>query len=360
LVAQSDDVISLGVGEPDFVTPWNIRAEAIYSLEKGHTGYTSNIGLPELRREISHYQAKNFGNHYDPDEIIITVGASEGVDISLRAILNPGDEVIVPEPSYVCYSPLVQLAGGKVVSVDTAKHDFLPEDIEKFISAKTKAIILCSPNNPTGRVIGQNTLKKIAQLAKKHDFWVLSDEIYADLTYDGSFTSIAALPDMKERTILLSGFSKAFAMTGWRLGYLCGPDELLKRALKIHQYAIMCAPTMAQYAGIEAMQNAQGDVKDMRESYHQRRNLVVGRFNDMGLKTVMPEGAFYCFPSIKSTGLSSQDFALQLLKSKKVAVVPGTAFGKNGEGFVRCCYATSLRDLKTATQRIKEFIAEIR
>ncbi len=363
LVAQSDDVISLGVGEPDFVTPWHIRAEAIYSLENGQTSYTSNKGLPECRQEIANYMDRRFGCCYDADEeIIVTVGVSEAIDIALRAILNPGDEVIVPEPTFVCYAPLVQLAGGTVRSLDTSKTDFIPDikALEKAITKNTKAIILCSPNNPTGRVIPKKILQGIADLAEKHDFWVISDEVYAELTYDKSFVSFGALKKMKARTILLNGFSKAFAMTGWRLGFLCAPADLTSRALKIHQYAMMCASITAQYAAIDALKNGQSEVEDMRDSYLQRRNLCVHRFNEMGLDLVAPEGAFYCFPSIRKTGLSSKEFATKLLKSERVAVVPGSAFGLGGEGHIRCCYATNLKDLEIALQRVAHFTGSIR
>ncbi len=358
LVASSKDVISLGVGEPDFPTPWPAREEAISSIEQGLTSYTSNSGLIECRRAIAAYIEERFGATYGPEkEIIITNGVSEGVDITLRTLLNPGDEVIVPEPNYVCYAPLIQLAGGKVVAIDTSQTGFLPnkQAIKSAITAKTKAIILCSPNNPTGQVIPKKILKDIADLAENHDFWVIADEIYAELSYDEPFVSFAALEGTFPRTILMNGFSKAFAMTGWRLGYLCAPQEFIARALKIHQYSALCAPIMAQYAAIQALQGMKV-VQDMRRSYEMRRNLFVGRLNEMGLDTAMPKGAFYCFPSIQKTGLSSEEFALKLLEKARVAVVPGSVFGLGGEGYVRCCYATHIDLLKEALTRISNFL----
>lgn len=358
LVASSKEVISLGVGEPDFVTPWCIREEAIASVEKGLTSYTSNSGLPECRREIATYLKNRFGCSYSADtEIIITNGVSEGVDITLRTLLNPGDEVILPEPNYVCYAPLIHLAGGQVVSIDTSSTGFIPnpEAIEAVITPKTKAIVLCSPNNPTGAVIPKAVLYKIAQLAQKYDFWVISDEIYAELTYDEAFVSFGSFQEAKDRTVLMNGFSKAFAMTGWRLGYLCAPTSFINRAVKIHQYAALCAPIMAQYAGIEALKNPK-IVEDMRRSYEARRNLFVKRLNTIGLDTFLPQGAFYCFPSIQKTGLSSEAFAIKLLESVQVAVVPGSVFGQGGEGYIRCCYATHVDLLKEALQRIQTFV----
>ncbi|MFA5879692.1 MAG: aminotransferase class I/II-fold pyridoxal phosphate-dependent enzyme [Candidatus Margulisiibacteriota bacterium] len=359
IVSQNKDVISLGVGEPDFVTPWNIREDAIFSLEKGYTSYTSNWGLLELREQVANYLQRRFKANFNPNnEILITIGVSEGVDITLRSILNPGDEVILPEPIYVCYDPLIKLALGKVVSIDTSLTDFIltPEAVEAKITSKTKAIVLCSPNNPTGAIIPPENLLNILKLAKKHDFWILADEIYAELSYDEPYVSAGSFTEFKDRVILFSGVSKAFAMTGWRIGFLCGHKDLLSRALKIHQYSILCAPTISQYASVEALKNSKDDVFDMSASYKKRRNFFVNNLNEIGLKTIMPKGAFYCFPSIKETGLNSEEFALQLLEKENVAVVPGNIFGLGGENFVRCCYATSLPLLKEAAKRIKRFL----
>lgn len=362
LVVGQKDIISLGVGEPDFVTPWNIREDAIFSIEQGYTTYTSNSGLPELRELISKYLDRKYHCHYvAKNEILITVGASEAADISFRSILNLGDEVILPEPCFVCYAPLVQLAGGKVVPMDTSQTHFVPDPVilEQLITPQTKMIVLSSPNNPTGAVIPVDILQKIAELAQKYDLWIMSDEIYGELTYDQDYVSFASLPGMKERTVLLNGFSKAFAMTGWRLGYLCGPEDLISRALKIHQYSIMCASILSQYAGIEALKNAQKDVIDMVKSYKFRRNLFVKELNLLGLETAVPGGAFYCFPNIQKTGLTSEEFALRLLQEEKVAVVPGNVFGLGGEGYIRCCYATSLDLLKEALKRMKRFVQKV-
>ncbi|MFC1753108.1 aminotransferase class I/II-fold pyridoxal phosphate-dependent enzyme [Thermoproteota archaeon] len=359
LVIDADDVISLGVGEPDFVTPWTVCDEAIYCLEQGLTSYTANNGLLECRQEISEYLKRRFHCDYDPKkEIIVTVGVSEAVDITFRSILNKDDEVILQEPTYVCYAPLIQLAGGKPVRYDTSQNDFLidPAELEKLITPKTKAVVLCSPNNPTGRVIPKDILIEIGKLAEKYDFWIISDEIYAELTYDMVYTSMASLPGLKHRTILYNGFSKAFAMTGWRIGYVCGPKPFIERALKIHQYCTLCAPIISQYAAIEALRKCKNDVLDMNKSYLRRRNFFVTRLNEIGLSTTMPEGAFYCFPSIKNTGLSSEDFALRLLEKERVAVVPGNVFGAGGEGYVRCCYATSQPLLREALKRIERFV----
>jgi len=362
LVIGRDDIISLGVGEPDFDTPWNIREQAILAIEKGYTSYTSNRGLTPLLEGISQYVSERFSVSYDPmSEVLITVGASEAIDITLRALLNPGDEVILPEPCFVCYSPLVQLAHGKPITIDTSKTEFIPDpaEIKKRITPKTKAIMLCSPNNPTGRIIPKSVMREIASLAEKHNFWIISDEIYAELTYDQDYTSFAALPDMKNRTVLLNGFSKAFAMTGWRLGFMCAPAELLARTLKIHQYSMMCAPILSQYAGIEALKHSMDDVKKMKTSYLQRRNLFVSGLKETGLDVVPAEGTFYCFMNIKNTGLSSEAFAIQLLEKESVAVVPGTAFGTGGEGYLRCCYATSTENLQEALVRIKRFVQSL-
>jgi len=362
LIIGQKDIISLGVGEPDFVTPWNIREKAFYALEKGRTSYTSNWGLLELRQEIAEYLQK-YKLNYDPaGEILITFGVSEAVDLVLRSILNPGDEVIVAEPCYVSYQPLVTLSGGQTVSLNTAKTNFVPtaKEIAKLITPKTKALFLCSPNNPTGAVIPKTELQKIAALVKKQDIWVISDEVYSELIYDGEHTSIGALPEMKKYTITLNGFSKAFAMTGWRIGYICCPAELMQQVIKLHQYYAICAPIMAQYGAIEALQSCKDEVEKMRRSYLQRRNLIVSALQKIGLRTVAPSGAFYIFVDIRSTGLTSEDFALKLLQQEKVAVVPGNVFGAGGEGFVRCCYATDISLLKEALARIERFLKNLK
>lgn len=359
LAAEMDDVISLGVGEPDFVTPWHIREAAIQSIEEGYTSYTPNAGIPELRQEISNYVKTRFQVEYAPSEIIVTLGASSAIDTAMRTIIDPGDEVIVVEPCFVSYSPTVTLAGGVPVTVQALKeNDFkvLPEQIEAVITEKTKALMICFPNNPTGTMLNKHELEALAEIAKKHDLIVISDEIYAELTYDEEFTSMAAIPGMRERTILVNGFSKAFAMTGWRLGYVCAPAEFTSAMLKVHQYALMCASTMSQYAGVEALRNGKESVAKMVSSYRQRRNFIVNSFNEMGLSCHIPGGAFYAFPSIESTGLSSQEFAERLLKEKSVAVVPGDVFGESGEGHIRCSYATSMEELREAMKRIKEFV----
>lgn len=362
LVVGMDDVISLGVGEPDFSTPWAVCDEAIDRLEKGKTSYTSNNGLLELREGISRQIESQTGMAYDVDsEVLVTVGVSEAVDCCLRATLNPGDEVILPEPTYVCYAPLVEMMGAKVVSIDTSETGFVPtlDAIEAAITDKTKMIILCTPSNPTGMVIGEDVLRGVSRLASQHGFWVMADEIYGQLVYDAPFVSYASLPDVKEHLIYLGGFSKAHAMTGWRIGYVCGPEAVVSRALKIHQYSIMCAPILSQYAAIEALK-LDKEIEDMRLSYQHRRNLFVDGLNALGLPTAMPGGAFYCFVDIRLTGLSSEDFAMQLLEAQKVAVVPGHVFGAGGEGFVRCCFATDLEQLKTALGRIEAFLNHLK
>ncbi|MEK3818919.1 aminotransferase [Cytobacillus sp. FSL W8-0315] len=360
LAAGMEGVISLGVGEPDFITPWSVREAAILSLEQGYTSYTANAGLMELREEIAGYMQKSFGVCYSPrSEIIVTVGASQALDIALRAILDPGDEVILVEPSFVSYVPLVSLAGGVPVQVQTLKENgfkILPKQLEKVITDRTKAIILCSPNNPTGTMLSGSELEAIAQIAEKYDLLVLSDEIYAELAYDGEYTSFAAISGMKKRTILISGFSKGFAMTGWRLGFVCAPEAISQAMLKIHQYAMMCAPTMAQFAALEALKTGRSDVEDMKKSYKRRRNYFVQSLNELGLTCHVPGGAFYAFPSIESTGLSSEEFAEKLLLEEKVAVVPGNIFGESGEGHVRCSYATSMELLQEAIKRIGHFL----
>jgi aminotransferase len=358
LTIGMDDVISLGVGEPDFVTPWHIREACIYSLEKGYTMYTSNYGLLELREEISDYTGRHYGLDYNPeDEILVTAGVSEGFDLALRAILNQGDEVIIPQPCYVSYSPCTTLAGGKPVTIPTrVENDFklMPEEVKKNVTKKTKAIILSYPNNPTGAVMTKKELEAIADVAVEHDLIVISDEVYDRLTYEGKHTCFAALNGMKDRTIYLNGLSKSHAMTGWRIGYsMCSP-EITEGMLKIHQYSALCAPITAQMAGIEALRRGEKALKEMTDEYNRRRRLIVKRLNEIGLSCFTPKGAFYAFPSIESTGLTSEEFSTKLLREKKVAVVPGTAFGECGEGFVRCAYAASLEDIEEAMVRIEQ------
>lgn len=360
LAASMDNVISLGVGEPDFVTSWAVREASILSLERGYTSYTANAGLLELRFEIMKYMKRNFNVSYDyKDDIIVTVGGSQALDITMRALINPEDEIIVVEPNFVSYSPLISLAGGVPVAIETtAETEFKlqPRQIEEVITSNTKALLVCSPNNPTGSSLSKEELQAIADIVIKHDLLVITDEIYAELTYDEEFTSIASLEGMKERTIIISGFSKGFAMTGWRLGYICAPTEIAKAMLKIHQYTMMCAPTMAQYGAIEALQNGQHDVEEMRKSYRRRRNYMVKSLNQIGLECHSPGGAFYVFPSIKKTGLSSEEFAEQLLLEERVAVVPGNVFGKGGEGHIRCSYASSMESLEESIKRISRFV----
>jgi aminotransferase len=363
IVQSMDDVISLGIGEPDFDTPWHIREAAIYSLEKGRTGYTSNLGLPKLRDAISIYVHRQFGVRYDPKtEVIVTVGVSEALDLALRALVNPGDEVLYHEPCYVSYSPSITLAHGIPVPVPTFAADnfrLTAAELEKRITAASKVLMLNFPCNPTGATQDRAELEKIAALCVRHDLVVLSDEIYSELTYDNaSHISIASLPGMRDRTIFLHGFSKAFAMTGFRIGYACAPALLTEAMMKIHQYGILCAATTAQDAAIEALENGAHDVEQMRREYEHRRNFIVRSFNDIGLECFKPHGSFYVFPKITSTGLNSQEFSLGLLKDKKVAVVPGPAFGPSGEGFVRACYATSLEQIKIAVRRIADFCAK--
>lgn len=364
IVNEMDDAISLGVGEPDFDTPWRIRDEAIYSLEQGRTFYTSNSGLKSLKEEISKYLERRYNLYYSPNsEIMVTVGGSEAIDIALRAMLDPGDEVLIPQPSYVSYAPCTILAGGKPVYIDLKEEDefrLTPEELEEAVTDKTKVLILPFPNNPTGAVMEKEDLEAVAQFVIDHDLFVLTDEIYAELTYLEKHVSIASLPGMRERTVYINGFSKAYAMTGWRLGYACAPEELLKQMLKIHQYAIMCAPTNSQYAAVEALRNCQDDVDRMREEYDHRRRYLMDRFRNMKLQCFEPFGAFYIFPSIREFGMTSDEFATKLLKTKKVAVVPGTAFGDCGEGFIRISYAYSLENLKEAVDRIEVFIQELR
>lgn len=356
-----DDIISLGVGEPDFSTPWVIREEAFYHLEKGHTSYTSNWGLLELRQEIAKY-LERYQLFYNPDtEILPTIGASEGLDLVLRSILNPGDEIIVCEPCYVSYQPLSDLCGAKVIHLDTSKNGFYPtaEQIEQVCTEKTKAIMFCSPSNPTGRIIPADELEKIAEVVKKHQIWCLSDEIYCELLYDGhKHVSIGKFPGMKDYTIVFNGFSKSFAMTGWRIGYIAAPHDLLVQCCKLHAYNSICPPIFSQYAAAEGLRSGWPEVEKMRLSYQQRRNVMYKAFIDMGLSCIEPEGAFYMFPDITSTGMTSEEFATELIEKHNVAVVPGTCFGECGEGFVRCCYATDINKIKIAMERIAQLVKE--
>ena len=360
---EMEGVIALGVGEPDFKTPYSVRQAGIENLQQGKTRYSANAGLMELRRAICDYLKRKFNLEYDKkSEVLVTVGGSEAIDLAIRAFINPGDEVLVPEPCFVCYAPIVTLTSGVPVSIQTREEDefrLTPEQLEAAITPKTKMLILPYPNNPTGAVMRREHLEAIAEVLKKHDIIVLSDEIYAELTYNGRHTSIAELPGMKERTIVVNGFSKTFAMTGWRLGYAAGPAPAIKQMTKIHQYAIMCAPTTSQYAAIEALDRCEENICQMREEYDRRRRFVVDAFNKMGLHTFEPEGAFYVFPCIKSTGMSSEEFCEKLLYGKKVAVVPGNAFGDSGEGFIRVSYSYSVQHLTTALGRIKEFLDEL-
>ena len=356
-----DDIISLGVGEPDFSTPWVIREEAFYHLEKGHTSYTSNWGLLELRQEIAKY-LERYQLFYNPDtEILPTIGASEGLDLVLRSILNPGDEIIVCEPCYVSYQPLSDLCGAKVIHLDTSKNGFYPsaEQIEQACTDKTKAIMFCSPSNPTGRIIPADELEKIAEVVKKHQIWCLSDEIYCELLYDGhKHVSIGKFPGMKDYTIIFNGFSKSFAMTGWRIGYIAAPHDLLVQCCKLHAYSSICPPIFSQYAAAEGLRSGWAEVEKMRLIYQQRRNVMYKAFIDMGLSCIEPEGAFYMFPDITSTGMTSEEFATELIEKHNVAVVPGTCFGEGGEGFVRCCYATDINKIKIAMERIAQLVKE--
>lgn len=364
LVNEMDGVISLGVGEPDFDTPWHIRDEGIYALEKGKTFYTSNSGLTELRQEISNYIKRTQGVTYDPKtEVMVTVGGSEAIDVAFRAMLDTDDEVLIPEPSYVSYVPCAVLAGGKPVIIDLkAENDFrlTAEEVLEKITDKTKILVLPFPNNPTGSVMGREELEKIAKVVIEKDLFVMSDEIYAELTYNGKHVSITSIDGMKERTILINGFSKAYAMTGWRLGYACAPAVILKQMLKIHQYAIMCAPTTSQYAAVEALKNGDKDVEEMRRSYNHRRRFLMNAFHEMGLECFEPFGAFYVFPCIKEFGMTSEEFATRFLMEEKVATVPGTAFGDSGEGFLRISYAYSLETLKIAMEKLSKFITKLR
>jgi len=360
IVSEMKDAISLGVGEPDFDTPWHIREEGIYSLERGRTFYTSNAGLKELKIEVSNYLQRRFGLSYDPaHEVMMTVGGSEAIDGAFRVMLDPGDEVLIPQPSYVSYEPCAVMAGGKPVIIELQEKDnfkLTRQELLEHITEKTKILVLPFPNNPTGSIMTKEDLEDIVDVIIDHDLYVISDEIYSELTYNSNHVSIASFPGMWERTIVINGFSKSYAMTGWRLGYACGPRLILDQILKIHQYAIMCAPTNSQYAAVEALRNGDEDVERMRTAYNQRRNYLMRAFKEMGLQCFEPFGAFYVFPSIKQFGLSSDEFAQKLLQEEKIAVVPGTAFGASGEGFVRISYAYSIEDLKGALERIDRFI----
>lgn len=364
IVNEMDDVISLSVGEPDFDTPWHIRDEGIYSLEKGRTFYTSNAGLKELKEEIARYMKRKQGIVYDPiQEVLVTVGGSEAIDVALRAMLNPGEEVLIPQPSFVSYEPCTILAGGAPVIIELKEeNDFrlTAQEIEDAVTEKTKVIVIPFPNNPTGAIMERENLEAVAKVIIEHDLFVISDEIYSELSYQGDHVSIVAIPGMRERTIMINGFSKAYAMTGWRLGYACGPKEIVEQMLKIHQFAIMCAPTTSQYAAVDALRNGDEDVEEMKESYNQRRRYLMHAFREMGLQCFEPFGAFYAFPCIREFGMTSEEFATRFLQEKKVAVVPGSAFGDCGEGFLRISYASSMENIKTAMQRLAEFIEGLR
>ena len=366
IVSEMNDpeVVSLGVGEPDFDTPWHIRDEGIYSLERGRTFYTSNSGLMDLRKEICNYLYRKQGISYDPaHEVLITVGGSEAIDIGLRALVNPGDEVLIPQPSYVSYEPCAVLAGAKPVIINLKEENefrLTARELEEAVTEKTKVPILPFPNNPTGAIMERKDLEAVAEVVLKHDIIVMSDEIYGELTYRGEHVSVASLPGMKERTILINGFSKAYAMTGWRLGYACGPAEIIRQMTKIHQFAIMCAPTTSQYAAVEALRNGDDDIAQMRTAYNQRRRYLLNAFREMGLECFEPFGAFYVFPCIRQFGMTSDEFATRFLEEEKVAVVPGTAFGDSGEGFLRISYAYSLEDLKIAIGRLERFVKKLR
>lgn len=358
-----EDCISLGVGEPDFETPWHITEEGIFSLEQGRTFYTSNQGLPELREEISKWNKRKYNLDYSKDEIIVTVGGSEAIDIALRATINPGDEVIILEPNYVCYEPDIIMAGGKPVKIKLKNENefrLTPEELESVITNKTKILLMNYPNNPTGAIMTKEDLGKIAEVVIKHDLLVISDEIYSELTYSGNHYSIGALPNMRERTLTINGFSKSFAMTGWRLGYLMGPKAIMDQVKKIHQFVIMSAPTISQYAGIEALRNGDKDIERMKKEYDKRRKYLLKEFNRLGLPCFEPRGAFYCFPYIGKYGMTSEEFATNLLEKEHVVVVPGTAFGNSGEGFVRISYAYSLEALKEAVKRIEKYLKSLK
>lgn len=364
IVNEMEDAISLGVGEPDFDTPWHIRDEGIYSLEKGRTFYTSNAGLKELRKEISNYVERSQGVHYDEmHEVLVTVGGSEAIDLALRAMINPGEEVLIPQPSYVSYEPCAVLADAVPVIIELKEENefrLTAQELRDAITDKTKILILPFPNNPTGAIMEKKDLEEIAEIIREKDIFVITDEIYAELSYKEKHVSIISLPGMRERTVYINGFSKAYAMTGWRLGYACAPAQIMEQMVKIHQFAIMCAPTTSQYAAVEALRNGEEDVAQMREAYNQRRRFLMNAFHEMGLQCFEPYGAFYVFPCIKEFGMTSDEFATRLLMEEKVAVVPGTAFGGCGEGFLRISYAYSLDSLKTAMGKIAHFVGKLR
>ncbi len=361
IVADMKDAISLGVGEPDFDTPWHIREEGIHSLERGRTFYTSNAGLKELRQEITKYIKRNYDVDYNPlTEVMVTVGGSEAIDLAMRVMLDPGDEVLIPQPSYVSYVPCAIMAGGVPVPVELEEKDefrLTPEKLKDKLTQKTKLLVLPFPNNPTGAIMEREDLEKLVSVIEENDIYVLTDEIYSELSYKGKSSSIIEFPGMRERTIYINGFSKAYAMTGWRLGYCCGPQLIMQQILKLHQFAIMCAPTTSQYAAVEALKNGDEDIAKMREAYDERRRYLVARLREMGMECFEPYGAFYVFPSIKNFGMSSEEFATKLLEEEKVAIVPGTAFGDCGEGFMRISYAYSIQDLKRALDGIERFVS---
>lgn len=359
IVAKSSDVISLGIGEPDFVTPWEIRSAAYQSLQRGQTSYTGNRGLPALTEEIARYLGESFGARFSPEEIVVTIGASEAIDAALRATVDDGDEVLVPDPSYVSYAPCVELCGGKAVSVPCRAEDgfvLTPEAVERAVTDRTKILIFPYPNNPTGGIMTRAAVEALIPVVLKHDLLILADEIYAELTYGGSHVSAASFPALKDRVVLVSGFSKAFAMTGFRLGYACGPEPLISAMMKIHQYSMLCAPITSQEAAIEALENGTSAMLKMRESYRQRRDFLVKRLNEIGMDCHLPGGAFYVFPDVSKFGITSKEFATRLLMEEQVAAVPGTAFGASGEGFLRCCYATAFDQIKEACNRMERFV----
>ena len=364
LVAEKKGVISLGVGEPDFDTPWHIRDEGIYAFEQGRTFYTSNSGLKELRIEICNYLKRKYKLQYDPlSEVLVTVGGSEAIDLAFRALINDGEEIIIPEPCYVSYKPCAILANAKPVIIDLkAENDFrlTAKELKNAISDKTKLLVLTFPNNPTGAIMERKDLEEIAKVVIENDIYVVSDEIYAELTYSGKHTSIVEIDGMKERTVLINGFSKAYAMTGWRLGYACGPKEIIQQMIKVHQFAIMCAPTISQYAAVEALKNGDSDIEMMKEAYNQRRKFLLNSFKEMDIPCFEPYGAFYVFPCIKKYGMTSEEFAMKFLEEENVAVVPGTAFGDSGEGFLRISYAYSIDNLKVAMEKLKSFVAKLK
>lgn len=364
IVADMKDAISLGVGEPDFDTPWHIREEGIHSLERGRTFYTSNSGLKELRNEISNYIKRNYDIDYNPaTEVMVTVGGSEAIDLAMRVMLDPGDEVLIPQPSYVSYVPCAIMAGGVPVPIELEEKDefrLTPEKLKEKITDRTKLLVLPFPNNPTGAIMEREDLEKLVPIIEENDIYLITDEIYSELSYKGKSSSIIEFPGMRERTVYINGFSKAYAMTGWRLGYCCGPQLIMKQILKLHQFAIMCAPTTSQYAAVEALKNGDEDIKKMRDAYNERRRYLVARLRDMGMECFEPYGAFYVFPSVKNFGMSSEEFATKLLEEEKVAIVPGTAFGDCGEGFMRISYAYSIQDLKKALDRIGSFVSRLK